>query len=138
MAKYTRSSMLGEIANGLIHEMDEFKHLDNPNLRIAYQFSDQEKSGRDKIIYADVEKVKDKYKAFMPYEFVVTFYLPNVEGLDNEHLCRLMYHELKHIGFDGDDKFWTIPHNLEDFRECIDKWGVDWISTDKPTEDEAV
>ena len=128
MAKYTRSEYLEEIAHRCMAIFTDVAHLDNPDCRIAFQFSDQEKESRNKIVYADVEKVKDKIKAFMRYDFLVTFYEPNCEKLDEEHLRRLMYHELKHIGFDpADDKFWMIPHDVEDFSVMIERWGLDWI-----------
>ncbi len=131
MPNYTRSEKLKQIAVGLMHEFDDIAHLDDEGLRIAYQYSDQEKKTRDMIVYADTEVIKEKYREFMPYEFLITFYEPNCEGLDDEHLKRLMYHELKHVGYEGDNKFRIIQHNLEDFRECIDKWGVDWIKGDE-------
>ena len=127
MPNYTKSVQLEQIALELMNEFDDLAHLDDEGLRIAYQYSDQEKKNRDMIVHADTEVVKEKYREFMPYEFLITFYEPNCKDLDAEHLKRLMYHELKHVGFEGDSKFRVIPHNLEDFRECIDKWGVDWI-----------
>lgn len=131
---YTRSAMLEDLAQKCMETFSDLAHLDNPDCRIAYQFSNQEKESRNRIVYADVEKVKDKIKAFMRYDFLVTFYEPNCEGLDEEHMLRLMYHELKHIGFEAaTDKFWIIPHDVEDFRDVIDRWGLDWIYS-KPHE----
>ncbi len=128
MALYTRSAMLCDLAQKCMETFDDVSHLDNPNCRIAYQFSDQEKESGSKIVYADVEKVKPKIKAFMPYDFLITFYEPNCRGLDEEHMIRLMYHELKHVGFDPEyDKLWVKPHDVEDFRDLIDMWGVDWL-----------
>ena len=79
-------------------------------------------------MYADTELVKEKLRGFLPYEFIITFYEPACADMDEEHLKRLMYHELKHVGFDGSDKFRIRPHDIEDFRACIDKWGYDWIT----------
>lgn len=132
MATYTKSSQLEQIAYELMITYDDLVHLDDEGCRIAYQYSDQEKKNRDVIVYADTETIKEKYKEFMPYDFIITFYEPNCDGLDDEHLRRLMYHELKHVGYEGDNKFRVIPHDLEDFRDCIGKWGIDWIKTDKP------
>lgn len=131
MPNYTKSAQLEQIARQVMIEFVDLAHLDDPGLRIAYQYSDQEKKNHDMVVYADTEVVKEKYREFMPYEFLITFYEPNCSDLDEEHLKRLMYHELKHVGFEGDSKFRVIPHNLEDFRECVEKWGVDWIKQDK-------
>ena len=127
MANYTKSSELELIARQLMHEMDDLLYMDSDELRIAYQYSDQAKTNREFVVYADTELVKEKYREFMPYEFIITFYQPNCEKLDEEHLKRLMYHELKHVGWEGEGKYRVIPHNLEEFRECIEKWGVHWL-----------
>lgn len=127
MATYKRSGFLQKIAQECMTEFDDLVHLDDPGCRIAYQLCDQEKKNRDKIVYADTEVIKEKLREFMPYEFLITFYEPNIEGLDEEHLKRLMYHELKHVGFDGDNSFRVIPHDFEDFQACIDRWGPHWL-----------
>ena len=62
----------------------------------------------------------------MPFDFVITFYWPNCENMTEEKLEMLMYHELRHVGF-GDGTFTIIPHDVEDFRDVIDRWGLDWI-----------
>lgn len=130
MAHYEKSEVLSAMAASVIKDFEDLNHLDSPDCRIAYQVSDQKKTRGDKTIYADCEKIKDKYKAYMPYDFIITFYLPNCSGLSEEAMARLMYHELKHVGFDPKDDIYRInPHNLEDFRECIEKWGVDWIES---------
>ena len=127
MSKYTESEQLKNIAKTVMTEFDELVHLDDQELRIGYQYSDQEKKNRDKIVYADTEVIKEKLKEFCPYDFIITFYEPNCSSLDEEHLKRLMYHELLHVGWEGENKFRVTPHDCEDFRAVIDKWGVNWI-----------
>lgn len=127
MTTYKPSERLSRMAASLIGDNENLKHLDDPRCRIAYQTSDRAKKSGNKIIYADTERVKGKYKALMPYDFVITFYWPNCENLTEEKLEKLMYHELRHVGFDGDGKFTIIQHDVEDFREVIDRWGIDWI-----------
>jgi len=70
--------------------------------------------------------VSEKLKAFIPYDFIITFYWPNCETLSPEKLERLMYHELRHVGF-ADGKMFIVPHDIEDFRSIIDTWGFDWL-----------
>ena len=38
----------------------------------------------------------------------------------------LMIHELKHIGFEPGKPFTIIPHDVEDFKEIIETYGMDW------------
>lgn len=128
MANYYRSEDLRRVAETLIMSEEKFEHLKDGNCRIAFQYSDQAKKSNGKDVYADTEKVKDKFKQFMAYDFIITFYTPNTDSLDEEHISRLMFHELCHIGYDAEDEsFSIIPHDLEDFREVVGRWGVDWV-----------
>lgn len=127
MIVYTKSENLRLIAENLIANEEKFESLREGGCRIAYQYSDQAKKSQGKEVYADTEKIKDKIKQICPYDFVITFYTPNIDGLDEEHLSRLMYHELCHVGYNAEDNlFWIIPHDLEDFRDVVGKWGIDW------------
>lgn len=42
----------------------------------------------------------------------------------------LLFHELLHIGIepadDGGENYSIIPHDMEDFKIVIDKYGTDW------------
>ena len=134
MALYTRSENLRLIAQTCMEEFDDLAHLDDPGCRIAYQYCDQEKQNKGKVVFADTEVIKEKLREYCPYEFLITFYEPNCQGLDDEHLKRLMYHELKHVGWDGDNKFGINPHDYEDFQACIDKWGPDWLTDEELAE----
>ena len=127
MFAYTKSEDLRQIAEKLIAEEDKFAVLRDGTCRIAYQYSDQAKKSQGKDVYADTEKIKDKLKQICPYDFVITFYIPNVDGLDDEHMERVMYHELCHIGYVPEDNLFSIiPHDLEDFRDVVGRWGIDW------------
>lgn len=124
---YKISEELEDIALEVIEENSHlFEHLLDPDCRIAYQFCTKEKKSKGMTVYADTEKISDKHKELMPYDFLITFYLDSAD-IDPEHLKRLMFHELLHVGFDPGQKAYSIiPHDLEDFRACIDRWGADW------------
>lgn len=127
-ATYTQDEKLAKIAEKVIEENANLHHLKDERCRIAYQYSDDKKTSRGKIVFADTEKVKDKLKAMIPYDFVVTFYQPNTANLTDDKMEKLMYHELRHVGFDpAEGKFTIIPHEIEDFRDIVDSWGIDWI-----------
>ena len=126
-ASYKQNEKLKEIADKVISENENLKILSNPKCRIAFQYSDEKKKSKNKTVFADTEKVKDKLKVFLPYDFLVTFYEPNTANLTDEKLEHLMYHELRHIGFTEEGKMFIVPHDIEDFRDVIDQWGIDWI-----------
>ena len=139
MAEYIKSDELAQLGKKVIMEYpDEFSDILDYDCRIGYQYSDVAKKSGGKLVYADTTRVSDKLKEFADLDFVITFYSPYTEELSEEILERLMYHELLHIGF-KDGKASIIPHDLEDFRKLIEKWGVDWLIDDgamAPEDDE--
>lgn len=124
---YMASDELADIGRSVMKEFGDLRHLDDKGCRIGYQWSSQGKKSKGMLVMADTEMVKDKFKAFMPYDFIITFYEPNCYGLDEVRMRRLMYHELKHVGYGGYGDYSIIPHDMEDFRSVVDKWGADWI-----------
>lgn len=127
---YSKNEKLAEIASKVIDEHANLHHLKDDRCRIVYQYSDEEKKNRGKTVYADTEKIKDKLKAVLPYDFLITFYRPNTVNLTDDKMEKLMYHELRHVGFDPKNgKHSVIPHDVEDFRDVIDVWGIDWIDS---------
>lgn len=121
---------LRELFYDVVNSVPTLSHLSSPLLRVAFQWSDEQKVKDNKLVFADTEKIKDKLKGFLAYDFLITFYEPNLRDVSEEGKRRLMYHECLHIGFDGDNKFWIIPHDFEDFKEIVRKYGADWINCD--------
>ena len=98
-----------------------------PNLadvRIAYMRSDKAKKTGSKVVFADCEKLSDKLCALTGIDFVITFYADSEELTMVGHRI-LMEHELKHVGWDGEHKS-IIPHDVDEFRDIIEKYGLDW------------
>ena len=124
MAIYTRNEILTEIGRQVIESDPDLQHLNY--IRIGYQTSDGAKKAGEKVVYADCTKISDKQAAFTGVDFIITFYLENLRGMSEEGLRRIMFHELLHVGVDVDGKRTIVPHDVEDFRECIDRWGTDW------------
>jgi len=59
------------------------------------------------------------------FSHFIVFYKKNMELMSREQVCALVYHELRHIGLEGDLK----PHHIEDWVEMIEKLGVNWAVT---------
>lgn len=117
---------LKDIAFNIIKDKDELRHLTECN--IGFLYSDKEKKSKGRLVFADTEKVNDKMKLLTGYDFIITFYRPNIKDISARALEILMYHELKHVGFDvSDGSCYIIPHDLEDFKEIVDDFGSDWI-----------
>lgn len=135
MDRRTLSEEYANIGNELIEEMPELAPLKDANITIVYLSSEHRKKGKGKKICAQCEKVGEKYKWGIPADFTITVFEPNVEGFTDEQIRILLFHELLHIG--GQDGTWgTVPHDLEDFKVIIDKYGTDWAKVKEEKEDQ--
>lgn len=128
----TLNEHYAELGQALIDGEEVLAHIRESEASIAYLGSDYAKRSRGRTVYGECERVADKNKWAIPADFLIVVYEPNCAGMDDEHLSRLIFHELLHVGIELDDngieKHSIRPHDLEDFRECVDKWGVDWIA----------
>ncbi|CAK7069877.1 putative metallopeptidase [Tissierella sp.] len=127
------SRKLRTLANKIIRKYPEFAFIKEWNVKIGYVISQERKRG-EKIVYADCRKVQEVYKAYLPYDFVITFYENNTGFLNDNQLKILMYHELKHIGM-GPKGLKIESHDIEDFSDILDKYGLDWNMPDKDLPD---
>lgn len=114
-----------QIAQDLINERPELESIKNSDATIICLSSDCEKKSNKKIVFGQCEKIADKYKWGIPCDFTITIFEPNVVGFTEEQLKILIFHELLHVGIDG-DKYFINPHDLEDFKVIIDNYGVNW------------
>lgn len=118
------------IANEVIEKEKSLVNIRNSQVTFSFLTSEQKKMAKGKKVCAECEKVPDKYKWSIPADFTITVFLPNVEGFSEEQKRILMFHELKHVGImfneDGSETYATIPHDYEDFKEIIDRYGTEW------------
>lgn len=120
------------IAHDLIENEAIFTDIANSHVTIIYLSSDYEKKKprQDKVVEGECEKVQDKNKWGIPADFTITLYEPNLIGKSPEAIKRILFHELLHVGIifceDGSEKYFIRDHDIEDFKECIDRWGTDW------------
>lgn len=127
----TKDARYEAIGRRLIETEAIFSGIAESDVRIAFLSSTARKATNGRTTYAVCEKVPEKNKWSMPYDFTVTVFEPNVEGLDDERIRRLLFHELLHVGVEPRDGggyvYRIVPHDLEDFRELINRYGTDWI-----------
>jgi len=117
---------LKKLADKVIAEHnDMFEYLSGCN--IAFMVSDKPKASKGKKVYADTEKVKDKYKLLTDVDFIITYYA-DTEDISETAREILMLHELMHIGYDVEqEKYYIVPHDFEDFLYIVNEYGIDWI-----------
>lgn len=115
---------LKRLADKIINKFPEFKFIKELDIKIGYVISQQRKQG-EKTVYADCRKVQEVFQAWLPYDFIITFYERNTGFLNDNQLKVLMKHELKHVGI-GMKGLKIEPHDIEDFKDIILDFGLDW------------
>ena len=118
-----------EIAVELIAEEPALEYIAESNVTIVYLSSDSEKTNKGKRVCGQCEKVPDKYRWGIPADFTITVFEPNVEKFTDEQIKILLFHELLHVGIEEDgneERYFIRPHDLEDFKLIIDRFGTEW------------
>lgn len=133
IAEAETSNELRLLANRIIKHFPELYFIKEYDIKIGYVKSYEKKQG-EKITYADCRKVTDIYKAYLPYDFLITFYERNTGFLNENQLKLVMYHELRHVGI-GEKGLKIVPHDIEDFSDILTKYGLDWNLIDKELPD---
>ena len=114
-----------KLARKIIKKMPELRHISDFNIKVGYVRSFERKTKEGKALYGDCRKVNKIYGAYIPYDFIITIYEPNIGHLSAEQFKILLWHELKHIGV-GDRGFIVEPHDVEDFYTIVDSYGTRW------------
>lgn len=123
------------LAEELIGSEQELKYIKDSRVKITYLESDQNKKSGDKLVYGECEKVQAKNKWAITCDFTITLFKNNCIGMSQEQIKMLLFHELLHIGIEagpeGSELYKITPHDLEDFKVIIDKYGTDWAKIKK-------
>ena len=135
MDNRTINEHYAEMGMDLIQTEDALIDIANSQATIIYLSSEHKKVASGKKVLGQCEKVADKYKWGIPCDFTITVFEPNVEGMSEEQLRMLIFHELLHVGIeynaDGTETYSVRPHDLEDFKLIIDRFGTDWSKVDE-------
>lgn len=127
------SPYLRELAGRIIDRFSELSHIDEfiGRENICFVMSYEPKTKRGRQILADCRAVKGPYRALVDYQFIITFYEPNIQDLSENQQKILMLHELKHIQEDGKIR----PHDVEDFSDILHRYGIDWSNNGQDVPD---
>ena len=130
MEQREKSEYFEKMAEALIDTTPELAYIKNSQVKIVYLVSNQAKKSGNKVTHGECEKIPAKYRWAIPADFTITLFAPNNAHMSEHQLEILLFHELLHIGIeqnpDGSETYNTIPHDLEDFKTIIDKYGTDW------------
>lgn len=119
------SPELQQLGEQVIAGMPELSHIPTYDIKIGFVISYKSKKQDGKIVAADCRKVETVYQAYLPFDFIVTFYEPNMAYMTDNQKKVLMLHELKHIGI-GPKGLRIEPHDIEEFETIITRYGLRW------------
>lgn len=121
-----RSPELRRMAERIIRRIPQLAHIGG--VKVGYVMSCEPTHG-EKIKFADCRKVPEVYRAWLPYDFIITFYACNTGALDENQRKIVMLHELMHIGM-GPRGYRIVPHDVEDFKAILGRFGLKWSALD--------
>lgn len=134
LTDYEVADDLRELGEKIISAMPELSVIRDYDAKIGYVRSYEAKRDKGRQINADCRKVNGTYTAYFPFNFIVTFYEPNVYHMTENQKKILMLHELRHIGI-GERGFRIENHDVEDFRDILERFGIEWIGFDQEVPD---
>lgn len=122
------SERFSKIGEKVIKKNPELHYLDVVN--IMFVASDKERKSNGKIVFGSCEKVPDKYRFLIDADFIIRIYIHNTAYFTDKQYEILLHHELLHCKIEtdkeGELKTSCNPHDVEDFKSIIDRYGVDW------------
>ena len=135
MDKRKISEFYTEIGQDLIETEPSLESIRESDVQIIYLSSSHKKLTGGQRVFGQCEKIAEKYKWGIPCDFTVTIFEPNVaeSNFTDEQIRALVHHELLHVGVEREDtligpeeKYFIVPHDLEDFRLILEKYGLNW------------
>lgn len=130
MIKYHETHDYDELLSDLLLNEPALAYISEADIAVGVVAStvEKKKDGGQIVVKADCRKVPAYWQMFTPYDFLVTVYEPNCQGMTEKQLRILFLHELLHIGVNPKDPLKTFvrDHDLQDFRFVVDRYGVDW------------
>jgi hypothetical protein len=122
------------IANKIIDKFPEFEFIKDMGIKIGFVVSFENKTKDGKATLGSCQKLNEVFKAYLPYDFIITIYKNNAYYLNSNQYKLLIYHELKHISI-GMKGLTIRPHNVEDFKDILKAFGLDWSNINSEVPD---
>ncbi|KLU66740.1 hypothetical protein DEAC_c14080 [Desulfosporosinus acididurans] len=131
---YEVADDLKTMGEKVINAMPELSFIKEYGVRIGYVRSYEAKRDKGRQVNANCRKVNGTYTAYLPFDFIVTFFEPNIYYMSDNQKKILMLHELRHIGI-GERGLRLENHDVEDFKSILDRFGIDWSGFDQEVPD---
>lgn len=134
LVDYEVSDDLQALGEKIISAMPELQIIRDFNIKVGYVLSYEAKRNKGTEVRADCRKVNGTYTAYLPFDFLITFYEPNTYHLTENQKKILMLHELRHIGL-GEKGLRIENHDIEDFKDILQRFGIEWSGLDQDVPD---
>lgn len=134
LIKFEIAPDLAELGDKVLSAMPEFAFINNHGVKIGYLKSYENKKASGKTVFAECRIIKGVYTAYLPFDFIITFYQFAISSLTKNQLKILMLHELKHIGLNKAG-YTLNPHDIEDFSDILSKYGLGWSALNQDVPD---
>ena len=117
----------GEVIDVMRDVLNEYHaHLRNANIVCLFTSKPKKRSGKIRI--ASCEAVNETYNYLTEADFIITVFDKAWERLADKEKRYVLDHELCHA-FVGENKngepvYKVIPHDLEEFNELVERYGL--------------
>ena len=72
------SEEMQELGEAIIAKFPELAYIHEYEIKVGYVLSYEAKKKQGQIVFGECHKVNGPYKAYLPYDFVIVFYEPNI------------------------------------------------------------
>ncbi|MDO4647954.1 MAG: putative metallopeptidase [Eubacteriales bacterium] len=96
MDLYERSEKYKKLMDTVIEEHEDLAWIQGM-VSIDCLAADKQKKSDAGYVLGECIRVKDVYREYCPYDFLIVIYEKNCAGMTEEQLKILMYHELLHV-----------------------------------------
>ena len=134
--KYQINEFYRPIAQGLAAKFTELRHV-QPKGILFVDNTQGKKEHRGKKVLAQISMFPEKWYQIIyqltgrAYLYMIEFFKENLQEATREQIIAVVYHELKHIGKDGE----LVAHDIEDWDVMYHKLGHDWMAKNRDIPD---
>lgn len=119
------------IALALKEKFEELQHI-NPYRILFIEDMDWENKDKSKRQWiARMSLVNKQFYNMTGYGYILETRNWFIERMRREQIIALIYHELRHIGTEGE----IVKHDIEDWNNMVATLGTDWATTEGPIKD---
>jgi predicted metallopeptidase len=116
-----------EASTEVIHLAEDLISKYHPALeeaRIAFVFQDNGTGRQDRVELAKTSKIQAKMQPLLEYDFLIVITEDQYMRISSKAREALIEHELCHCGGDASNGWKIRHHDIEEFREVIERYGA--------------